>query len=95
MNNLADFSRLKLEKILKEEFSQPSYRAGQLYKSVTRFNSYDEMSDLPLSLRDKLKEKYSDRFHDAKLRQHSLRIDAGGMQNGLRFLRVGNRRTCA
>ena len=86
MNNLADFSRLKLEKILKEEFSQPSYRAGQLYKSVTRFNSYDEMSDLPLSLRDKLKEKYSDRA----LKVEKTLVSADGTVKYLYRLNDGN-----
>lgn len=86
MNNLADFSRPKLEKILKEEFSQPSYRAGQLYKSVTRFNSYDEMSDLPLSLRDKLKEKYSDRA----LKVEKTLVSADGTVKYLYRLNDGN-----
>lgn len=86
MNNLADFSRPKLEKILKEEFSQPSYRAGQLYKSVTRFNSYDEMSDLPLSLRDKLKEKYYDRA----LKVEKTLVSADGTVKYLYRLNDGN-----
>lgn len=86
MNNLADFSRLKFEKILKEEFSQPSYRAGQLYKSVTRFNSYDEMSDLPLSLRDKLKEKYYDRA----LKVEKTLVSADGTVKYLYRLNDGN-----
>lgn len=86
MNNLADFSKPKLEKILKEEFSQPSYRAGQLYKSVTRFNSYDEMSDLPLSLRDKLKEKYYDRA----LKVEKTLVSADGTVKYLYRLNDGN-----
>lgn len=86
MNNLADFSRPKLEKILKEEFSQPSYRAGQLYKSITRFNSYDEMSDLPLSLRDKLKEKYYDRA----LKVEKTLVSADGTVKYLYRLNDGN-----
>lgn len=86
MNNLADFSVPKLEKILKEEFSQPSYRAGQLYKSVTRFNSYDEMSDLPLSLRDKLKEKYYDRA----LKVEKTLVSADGTVKYLYRLNDGN-----
>ena len=86
MNNLADFSRPKLEKILKEEFSQPSYRAGQLYKSVTRFNSYDEMSNLPLSLRGKLKEKYYDRA----LKVEKTLVSADGTVKYLYRLNDGN-----
>lgn len=57
---LSDFSYQEIEKII-SDLGEPSYRAKQLYSRVTRFESYDEMTDLPLALRQKLAERYADR----------------------------------
>ena len=57
---LADLSYEEVEKLV-AELGAPSYRAKQLYAHVTRFDDYDEMSDLPLAFREKLKEKYAAR----------------------------------
>ena len=58
MNRLADYNLEQIKEIVTAQFGQPSYRAKQLYAHITRFNSYDEMSDLPQSFRNALKEEY-------------------------------------
>lgn len=60
MKALADYNLTELGEMLSSEFNQPAFRAKQLLKNVTRFLRYDEMSDLPLSLRSALNEKYLD-----------------------------------
>ena len=52
MTNLADYTKSELAEILKNEYSVPSYRAGQLYDGVTAFDRYDEMTTLPKKLKD-------------------------------------------
>ncbi len=59
MTNLADLSLDEIKTLL-EEKGVPSYRAKQLYAQITRANSYEEMSDIPKSLRETLKEEYND-----------------------------------
>lgn len=58
MKALADYTLTELTSVLTEEFSVPAYRAKQIYEHVTRFHSADEMTNVPLSLRNALKEKY-------------------------------------
>lgn len=61
MFKLADYNLTELNKILTSEFGVPAYRAKQLFSHVARFDSYSEMSDLPIKLREELAEKYIDR----------------------------------
>lgn len=61
MTNLADYTKSELAEILKNEYSVPSYRAGQLYDGVTAFDRYDEMTTLPKKLKDQLSANYRDR----------------------------------
>lgn len=58
MKALADYSLTELTDILTEEFSVPAYRAKQLYEHLTRYNGVEEMSNMPLSLRREIGEKY-------------------------------------
>lgn len=53
---LADLSYEEVEKLV-AEVGVPSYRAKQLYAHITRFDDYDEMTDLPSAFREKLSEK--------------------------------------
>ena len=55
---LADLTYEEVEK-LAAELGVPSYRAKQLYAHITRFDEYDEMSDLPAAFREKLKSLYA------------------------------------
>lgn len=57
---LADLSYEEVEKLV-AELGAPSYRAKQLYAHITRFDDYDEMTDLPSAFREKLSEKYAAR----------------------------------
>ena len=42
------------------ELGEPKYRAKQVYKWLTRgVGSFDEMSDIPKSLREKLEKQYT------------------------------------
>ncbi|MBQ2614982.1 MAG: 23S rRNA (adenine(2503)-C(2))-methyltransferase RlmN [Clostridia bacterium] len=60
MKNLKDYTYEELEQLVKEELGEPKFRAKQifawLYRGVT---SFDEMSDLSKSLREKLKSAYT------------------------------------
>ena len=60
MKNIKDYTYEELEWLVKEEMGEPKFRAKQiftwLYRGVT---SFDEMTDLSKSLREKLKERYS------------------------------------
>lgn len=58
MNRLADYTLDEIKEIVTAQFSQPSYRAKQLYAHITRFNDYSEMSDLPRTFRDALSSEY-------------------------------------
>lgn len=86
MNCLADFSPDELEALLISEFAQPAYRAGQLYANITKFNSFEEMSDLPLLLRAALKEKIADRA----LGVEKTLVSADGTEKYLYRLNDGN-----
>ena len=55
---LADLTYEEVEK-LAADLGVPSYRAKQLYAHITRFDEYDEMSDLPAAFREKLKSLYA------------------------------------
>ncbi len=47
---------------LKEEFKQknlPAFRAKQVYEWITSYSSYEQMTNLPLALREQLKTEYS------------------------------------
>lgn len=56
--NLKSLTRQELAEELKT-FGQPAFRAGQVYKWLhSGVRSYDEMTNLPKSLRDVLEEKY-------------------------------------
>ncbi len=57
---LADLTYEEVEK-LAADLGVPSYRAKQLYAHITRFDEYDEMSDLPAAFREKLKSLYAAR----------------------------------
>ncbi len=57
---LADLSYEEVEKLV-AELGVPSYRAKQLYAHITRFDDYDEMTDLPSAFREKLSGKYAAR----------------------------------
>lgn len=57
---LADLSYEEVEKLV-AEVGVPSYRAKQLYAHITRFDDYDEMTDLPYAFREKLSGKYAAR----------------------------------
>lgn len=60
MENLFGLTLEDLEKIVIDEFKEPKFRAKQIFKWL--YSSYvkniDEMTNLSLSLRDKLKSKY-------------------------------------
>lgn len=86
MKCLADYSPDELEALLKTEFSQPAYRAKQLYANVTKFNSFEEMSDLPQLLRAALKEKFADRA----LEVEKTLVSADGTEKYLYRLSDGN-----
>lgn len=59
MINLYNFPIEKLEKLMEEE-GQKKYRATQLFKWIyeKRVSNFDEMTDVSLSFRETLKEKY-------------------------------------
>lgn len=49
---------------LKDEFKKknlPSFRAKQVYEWLTSYSSFEQMTNIPLSLKDELKSEYSDR----------------------------------
>ncbi len=58
MTALANYSLAELTELLKEKYGQPAFRAKQLYPFITRFCSFDEMTNLPLSLREQLKKDF-------------------------------------
>lgn len=47
----------ELTKFASDELSEPSYRGGQIYSWLQKGASFDEMTNLPASLREKLKER--------------------------------------
>lgn len=60
MKFLADYNLTELKQLLVEEYSQPAFRAKQLYANITRFNSYDEMTDIPKALKERLQADFCD-----------------------------------
>lgn len=59
MLNLYDYDISEIKKLL-NDLGEPSFRAGQIYKNFTHGLSISEMTDIPLSLRNKLIENYCD-----------------------------------
>jgi len=57
---LADFDYNEITNLLKD-MGQPKYRGEQLFKDVCSYKSFDEMTTLPKTLREKLKEEYFDK----------------------------------
>ena len=72
MIELTDFTFEELSKIITSEFNQPSYRAKQLYAGLSRFQSFDQMSDLPKSLKELLAQNYS---AQARATDRSVRVE--------------------
>ncbi len=59
MENLRDYSISELAAILKN-LGEPAYRARQLFKWLhLAVSNYDEMTDIPKSLREKLRQTYT------------------------------------
>jgi 23S rRNA (adenine2503-C2)-methyltransferase len=56
MQFLCDFSFEELNSLC-SELGEPSFRAKQLYSASHLYKSYDEMTNIPKTLRDKLKLK--------------------------------------
>ena len=56
MQFLCDFSKEELN-IITKELSEPAFRAKQLFSACHLFKSFDEMTNIPNALKDKLKEK--------------------------------------
>ena len=54
---LSDLSRGELEELMMS-FDQPRFRGGQLFKWLSRGADFDEMTDLPRSLLERLKQNY-------------------------------------
>ncbi|MBR5152311.1 MAG: 23S rRNA (adenine(2503)-C(2))-methyltransferase RlmN [Clostridia bacterium] len=60
MKNLKDYTMEELEVLVKEELEEPKFRAKQIFTWLYRgVSTFDEMTDLSKSLREKLKEGYS------------------------------------
>ncbi|MCM1367311.1 MAG: 23S rRNA (adenine(2503)-C(2))-methyltransferase RlmN [Roseburia sp.] len=57
---LCDLDIAELEKLI-SDLGEPKYRAKQLMRHIVAFDSYEEYTDIPKSLIEKLSEKYSDR----------------------------------
>ncbi|MCL2861132.1 MAG: radical SAM protein [Firmicutes bacterium] len=57
--NLTDHSLTELKETC-TSLNEPTYRAKQLFKWLSLGKSFDEMTDIPKSFRDKLKEEYND-----------------------------------
>lgn len=58
--NLKDYTYEELEKIIKEEFGEPKFRAVQIYKWLhSGAESFDEMTNLSKALRERIGESYS------------------------------------
>ena len=57
MINLADFTPEELEEYLKE-LGEPKFRAKQIFSWIHKgVSSFDEMTNIPKNLRDKLSER--------------------------------------
>ena len=58
-NNIKNYNLEELQKIV-EDFGEKKYRAEQIFNWIYKENvtSFDDMANLPLSLREKLKENY-------------------------------------
>ena len=56
---LLDYGIEKIKEFLNES-GQPKYRADQIFKSLYNYKSFKDMTDLPLTLREKLSEKFYD-----------------------------------
>ena len=57
---LADCTIEELTAVL-ERMGEPKFRARQIYRAVMRYKTFDEMTDLPKALREKLGERFIDR----------------------------------
>ena len=61
MKILQDFSLTELKRELENIVEKmPRYRAEQIYKWANDYATFDEMTNLPLDLRETLKENYVD-----------------------------------
>ncbi len=86
MKNLKDFTLKELEGIL-ARFGEPKFRAGQIFKWLyDDAESFDDMSNIPKKLRDKLSAEYSagnlkieQKFvsHIDETRRYLLQLDDG------------------
>ncbi|MFR6641412.1 MAG: hypothetical protein ACLUSP_08915 [Christensenellales bacterium] len=81
---LADLTYEEVEK-LAADLGVPSYRAKQLYAHITRFDEYDEMSDLPAAFREN-----SDRFTPRAGRNRKKLVSRDGTEKYLYRLTDGN-----
>ena len=57
MKILADNDVIGLKEIV-TSYGEASYRAEQIFSGITRFYAYDEMNNIPKSLREKLSQEY-------------------------------------
>ena len=73
MKNIKDYDLEKLKTIFTEELNEKSYRAEQVFKwlYVDKVNSFDEMTNLSLELRKKLKENFEFTTYKIKAKQSS------------------------
>ena len=98
--NIVSFLPEELERELQSQ-GEPRYRAGQVFRWLGRgVRSFDEMKDLPLALREKLKERYTI-YAPKVLNKQISKLDgtikylyffSGLMPTGLRLLRLNDRR---
>lgn len=58
--DIKSYTLEELKTIIVEEFNEKAYRAGQIYKwlHVALCQSFDDMTDIPLKLREALKDKF-------------------------------------
>ncbi len=67
MTALSEFTLDELTALV-ETMGEPKYRAKQLMRHIVAFDSYDEYTDIPKALIEKLKSQYADRAVREKTR---------------------------
>ncbi len=67
MTALSEFTLDELTALV-ETMGEPKYRAKQLMRHIVAFDSYDEYTDIPKALIEKLKSQYTDRAVREKTR---------------------------
>ena len=113
MINLSNLTYQELARFVTETLNEPKFRAkqifGWIYGGPTKdgsfrsgAQSFDEMNNLPKTLREKLTAKISlsarrrqrdrKRVYALQIRQFHLRFLAGGLPHGLPLLRLDHRR---